>query len=418
MTAITIRAISARDARFLLKPGEGADAVHTASEYAYAVAQIEGEASGQTHGQWQGTGLAFTLGSGNEWVCAAILALGAPLIGREIEELMADFGRVFREIADHHQYRWLGPHKGVVHLALAALTNGCFDLWAKARGVPLWRLLLDLTAEQVVALLDLSYLEEVLTSSQAIALLQAEQAGRPTRTHILTDGYPGYDTSVGWFHYSDEQITANAARAVETGFGALKLKVGGADTARDVRRAHLVRAAVGANVEIMLDANQQWSLPTAIRICQELADMRPYWIEEPTHPDDLLAHQTLARTIAPTWLAAGEHIPHRVLFKNFMQAGAVHFVQVDCTRVGGVSEFITVSLLARIFGLPVVPHVGDMGQIHQHLVLFNHVALGHPIVFLEYIPHLHDYFLEPAEVVDGVYRTPQAAGSSSDLKSP
>ena len=178
----------------------------------------------------------------------------------------------------------------------------------------------------------------------------------------------------------------------------------------------MVHAAVGPGVQIMLDANQQWNLPKAVRICLELAEMAPYWIEEPTHPDDVLAHQTLARAIAPIPVAAGEHIPHRVLFKNFMQAGAAHFIQVDCTRVGGISEFVTVSLLAKKFNLPVVPHVGDMGQIHQHLVLFNRVALGHEQVFLEYIPHLRDYFLHPAHVAGGVYRTPEEPGSSSDLR--
>ena len=409
MPELTIQRITTHDARYHLQPGEGADAVHSAPQYAYAVALLHAE-------QHTGSGLAFTLGGGNELVCAAIELLAAPLVGREIEELMADFGRVFNQLANHHQLRWLGPHKGVVHLALAAISNACFDLWAKARGVPLWRLLLDLTPAQIVALLDLSYLEDVLTPQQATALLQTEQAGRIAREHVLAQGYPGYDTSVGWFQYSDEQISTNARRAVAAGFGAIKLKVGAADTARDVRRAKLVRAAVGPDVQIMLDANQQWSLPTALRVCQELAEIAPYWIEEPTHPDDVLAHQTLARAIAPIQLAAGEHLPHAVLFKNFMQAGAAHFIQADCTRIGGVSEFITVSLLARSFGLPVVPHVGDMGQIHQHLVLFNRVALGLEKVFLEYIPHLREHFVHPADVTGGVYRTPEAPGSSSDLK--
>ena len=409
MPELTIQRITTHDARYHLQHGEGADAVHSAPQYAYAVALLHAE-------RHTGSGLAFTLGGGNELVCAAIELLAAPLVGREIEDLMADFGRVFNQLANHHQLRWLGPHKGVVHLALAAISNACFDLWAKARGVPLWRLLLDLTPAQIVALLDLSYLEDVLTPQQATALLQTEQAGRTAREHVLAQGYPGYDTSVGWFQYSDEQISTNARRAVAAGFGAIKLKVGAADTARDVRRAKLVRAAVGPDVQIMLDANQQWSLPTALRVCQELAEIAPYWIEEPTHPDDVLAHQTLARAIAPIRPAAGEHLPHAVLFKNFMQAGGAHFIQADCTRIGGVSEFITVSLLARSFGLPVVPHVGDMGQIHQHLVLFNRVALGLEQVFLEYIPHLREHFVQPADVTGGVYRTPEAPGSSSDLK--
>lgn len=413
MPSVTIRRVTTRDARFRLQPGEGADAIHSNPHYSYAVALLHADQPDQQ--PLTGTGLAFTLGGGNELVCAAIALLAEPLIGCEIETLMADFGRVFRRIADHPQLRWLGPHKGVVHLALAALTNACFDLWAKARGVPLWRLLLDLTPEQIVALLDLSYLEDVLTREEAIALLVANQPGRAVREQVLGTGYPGYDTSVGWFQYSDEQVRENARRAIAAGFTALKLKVGAQDAARDIRRAQLVREIVGPEVRIMLDANQQWTVPQAIRVCLELAPITPYWIEEPTHPDDVLGHQTLARAIHPLPVAAGEHLPNRIMFKNYLQAGAAHYIQADCVRVGGVSEFLTVSLLARKFNKPVVPHVGDMGQIHQHLVLFNRIALGHDELFLEYIPHLRDYFVHPAQVRAGVYRTPAEPGSSSDL---
>lgn len=409
MNPVVITAVSTQDARFQLKPGEGVDAIHTNPQYAYAVTLLHTDAS------VSGVGLALTLGAGTEMVCDAIEVLARPLVGREIEELMASFGQVFRQIADHPQLRWLGPHKGVVHLALASLTNACFDLWAKARGVPLWKLLVDLTPAAILALLDLSYLEDVLRPEDVLRLLEQEALHRREREPILAQGYPGYDTSVGWFHYSDDQVRDNTRRAVDAGFLAMKLKVGSPDAARDIRRALLVRDAAGPDVQIMLDANQQWTLPIALRTCLELAAMHPYWIEEPTHPDDVLAHQTLARAIAPVHVAAGEHIPHRVLFKNYMQAGAAHFIQVDCTRVGGISEFITVSLLARQFNLPVVPHVGDMGQIHQHLVLFNRVALGHEMIFLEYIPHLRDYFRFPALVQGGVYHPPQEPGSSSDL---
>ncbi len=408
--APTITRIRSRDARFQLKPGEGVDAIHTNPQYAYAVAQLETDA-GTT-----GIGLALTLGQGTEMVCNAIETLSTALVGQDIEELMAGFGEVFRSIADHPQLRWLGPHKGVVHLALASITNACFDLWAKARGVPLWKLLLDLTPEQIVALLDLSYLEDVLQPADVVQMLRAEQPRRSEREGLLQIGYPGYDTSVGWFHYEDDEVRDNVRRAIDEGFTAMKLKVGSAESARDIRRAHLVRDVAGPDARIMLDANQQWTLPRAVRICLELAQMSPYWIEEPTHPDDVLAHQTLARAIAPVRIALGEHIPHRVLFKNYMQAGATHFIQVDCTRVGGISEFITVSVLARKFGLPVVPHVGDMGQIHQHLVLFNHIALGHEQIFLEYIPHLREYFVNPAQVAGGLYAIPQTPGSSSDLR--
>jgi L-fuconate dehydratase len=389
---------------------EGVDAIHTDPHYSYPVTQLHSD------DRLMGVGIALTEGDGNDLVCAAIELLAGPLIGREIEELMADFGAVFKSLADHPRLRWLGPHKGVVHLALASITNACFDLWAKARGVPLWRLLLDLTPAQIVNLLDLSYLEDVLSAADALAMLQAQKPTRAAREPIIQQGYPGYDTSIGWFHYTDAQVSENIKRAVANGFTAMKLKVGSKDPERDLRRAHLVRAAAGDAARVMLDCNQQWTLPQAVRMCLRLADMSPYWIEEPTHPDDVLAHQTLARAITPLKVAAGEHVPNRVLFKNYFQAGALGFCQVDCNRVGGVSEFITVSLLAKVFGVPVVPHVGDMGQIHQHLTLFNHVALGHPVIFLEYIPHLRDYFVHPAVVRDGVYQTPHEPGSSCDLK--
>ena len=341
--------------------------------------------------------------------------LATPLVGQEIEALMADFGRTLKSIADHPQYRWLGPHKGMVHLALASIANACFDLWAKSRNVPLWRLLLDLTPEQIVNLLDLSYLEDVLRREDVLELLAEAWNGRAHRQSILQTGYPGYDTSIGWFNYSDAKVQNNIKKAVDSGFTAMKLKVGSKDPERDIRRAYMVRDAAGEDATIMLDCNQQWTLPQSIDMCLRLSGMNPFWIEEPTHPDDVLAHQTLARAISPMKIALGEHVPNRVLFKNFMQAGALYFVQADCTRLAGISEFITVSLLARKFNLPVVPHVGDMGQIHQHLVLFNHIALGHEALLLEYIPHMRDYFIHPAVVEDGVYRTPQEPGSSSDM---
>jgi len=405
-----IEALSTRDARFRLATGEGTDSVHKSEEYAFAVALLE------TSDRLVGSGLTFTLGAGNQLVCQAIEALGTPLIGRDIEEVMADFGRVFHEIADHPQYRWLGPHKGVVHLALGALTNACFDLWAKSRGAPLWRLLLDLSPEELVRTLDLSYLEDVLTVDEAVEMLASQVATRDERSDVLELGYPGYDTSVGWFEFSTGEVLERARTAVGEGFGAVKLKVGAADSSRDIDRALKLRSAMGPDIRIMLDANQQWSLPRAIKICGELAAMDPYWIEEPTHPDDVFAHRELARAVAPIRLAAGEAVPNRVIFKNLLQAEAMHFVQVDATRVAGVSEFIAVSLLARKFGKPVVPHVGDMGQIHQHLVLFNRVALGHDEVFLEYIPHLRDRMVEPARVEGGRYLVPTAPGSSSDLR--
>jgi L-fuconate dehydratase len=410
MTQHRINSVQVRDVRFPLEHGAGSDAVHSGAEYAFATTLLDYDK------ELYGTGIVLTLGQGNELVCQAIELLGKELVGREIEELMAEFGVIAQRLAQHPQLRWLGPHKGVVHLALASLTNACFDLWAKSRGVPLWRLLLDLEVKDVVDLLDLSYLEDVLTRDEAEQMLWKHMGSRAEREGILRTGYPGYDTSVGWFQYEDAQVKELARQAMERGFRAFKLKVGSRDGQRDVRRARMLRDLAGPDALIMLDANQQWTLPTALEMCQALRDMSPYFIEEPTHPDDIRAHQTLAEAMHPIPIALGEHVSNRIMFKNFMQAEAVQIVQVDCTRVAGISEFLAVSLLARKFGLKVVPHVGDMGQIHQHLVLFNHIAMGHEAVFLECIPHLQAHFVNPARIENGVYVTPQEPGCSSDLK--
>jgi L-fuconate dehydratase len=406
----TISSVSTWDARFPLPPGAGTDSVHTNSEYSFAVTLLTGEDG------LRGTGIVLTLGEGNRLVCEAIELLARPLAGIAIEELMSDFGRVSRKLADDPSLRWLGPHKGVVHLALASITNACFDLWAKSRGKPLWKLLLDLTPAEVVRLLDLSYLEDVLSGQDALELLLSQLTSRNSRIPILQTGYPGYDTSVGWMAYDDQKVRDLTARALESGFTAFKLKVGSDDGRRDLRRAAVLRKCIGKSGTLMFDANQRWSLPVAIRMCRDLMEYQPLWIEEPTHPDDVHGHAVLAHEIAPVKIAAGEHIPNRVVFKNFFQAGALHYVQADCTRLAGVSEFLTVSLLAKKYFLPVAPHVGDMGQLHQHLVLFNHIALAHEALFLEHIPHLRDHFVFPALVADGCYKTPQEPGASCDLK--
>lgn len=402
-----IHRIEIRDARFELEKGAGSDAIHRDPTYSYAVTNLIDD-SGLV-----GTGFAFTLGEGNDLVCKAAGFYAEQLKGMDIETLMSDFGAVFNRLSNEQQFRWLGPHKGIVHLALASVTNACYDLWAKKRGLPLWKLLIDLSPEQIVNTLDLSYLEDVMTREQALSLLDPE--GKQKRSSIIEQGYPGYDTSVGWFNYDDEKVRLNCRKAIAEGFTAMKLKVGSADPQRDIRRAHIVREEAGDHSKVMLDANQQWTLPQALSICKELQSMNPYWIEEPTHPDDVLAHKTLADAIAPVKLALGEHVPNRIIFKNYLQTGSAGFIQVDAVRVGGVSEFITISLLSKQFGIPVVPHVGDMGQLHQHLVLFNHIAMGHEALFLEHIPHLKNKFVHPVNIVNGVYRTPMEPGSSCDL---
>ena len=409
--SVIIKEIQAEDRRFDLLDGAGTDAVHKDPQYGYGVTRITTECN-----KFLGTGIAYTLGGGTELVREAIKLLSHELVGKDIEVLMSEFGSFQRSLAEHHQIRWLGPHKGVIHLALASITNACFDLWAKSRGVPLWKLLLELEPNQLVSLIDFSYLEEVLTPAEACSIIKERLPSRKDREPLLNEGYPGYDTSVGWFAYSDERIIENARKAMDQGFTAMKLKVGSPDSLRDIRRANLVRETVGDEARIMVDANQAWSLPRALEVCQKLKDMNPYWVEEPTQPDDILAHKEIADSIKPIPVAVGEAVSNRVIWKNFLQSEAVGVVQADCTRLAGISEYLAVSILATKYPVKVIPHVGDMGQIHQHIVFFNHIALNHSKYFLEYIPHLRDHFVYPATVKDGLYQLPQEPGCSTDLK--
>ena len=409
--SVVIKEIQAEDRRFDLLDGAGTDAVHKDPQYGYGVTRITTDDK-----KFFGTGIAYTLGGGTELVRYAIKLLSHELVGKDIEVLMSEFGSFQRSLAEHHQIRWLGPHKGVIHLALASITNACFDLWAKSRGVPLWKLLLELEPNQLVSLIDFSYLEEVLTPDEACSIIKERLPSRKDREPLLNEGYPGYDTSVGWFAYSDERIIENARKAMDQGFTAMKLKVGSPDSLRDIRRANLVREAVGDEARIMVDANQAWSLPRALEVCQKLKDMNPYWVEEPTQPDDILAHKEIADSIKPIPVAVGEAVSNRVIWKNFLQSEAVGVVQADCTRLAGISEYLAVSILATKYPVKVIPHVGDMGQIHQHIVFFNNIALNHSKHFLEYIPHLRDHFVYPATVKDGLYQLPQEPGCSTDLK--
>lgn len=405
-----IKKVSIADVRYELGNGAGSDAIHTTPIYAYAVCKLE------TEGELEGIGLAFTLGTGNNLVCEAIKYLAKHVEGKEINELMSDFGATFKAMADDPNFRWLGPHKGVVHLALASVTNACYDLWAKSRGLPLWKLLLELSPIEIVNTLDLSYLEDELTKEDALSILTNAAKTKKEREGILSLGYPGYDTSIGWFNYSDEKVKDNIKKAMDLGFTAMKLKVGSLDSQRDIRRAFMVRETAGDAATIMLDVNQQWNLPQALYMSKELKAMNPFWIEEPTHPDDLFAHITLAKEIVPIKLALGEHVPNKIIFKNFIQSGCMSFNQVDAVRVGGISEFLTISLLSKKYNIPVVPHVGDMGQIHQHMVLYNHIGMGHEALFLEYIPHLKSHFKNPVQIIEGKYQVPQVPGMSADLK--
>ena len=404
-----IEQVRTQDRRFRLPAGAGSDAVHRDPQYAYAVTELVAS-DGSV-----GTGFAFTLGGGNQLVCETAEWIARDLRGCDVEVLMAEFGDWQMRAANAQDLRWLGPHKGVVQLALASVTNACWDLWSQVRGKPLWRLLLDLPTDVLLRTLDFSYTEDLLSRGDAAAMIEKARETRPARTGVLSTGYPGYDTSVGWFNYGDEELADNVRRSREAGFTAFKLKVGSPEIDRDVRRARIMRQAAGAEARVMVDANQQWTVAEAVEFAAKARELDLYWIEEPTHPDDCLGHAHIARAIAPVKVATGEHLPNRVVFKNYLQAGAMAFCQVDAVRVAGVSEFLVVSMLARASAVPVVPHVGDMGQLHQHLVLFNHIGLGHEVVFLEHIPHLRGHFAEPVELTAGRYRCPDAPGASCRL---
>lgn len=397
------------DIRFPLDAGSGSDAIHTDPIYSYSVVQLI-DSNGKI-----GIGLTFTLGEGNDLVCRAASYLASKLPICDIEELMLNFGNTFRIISNDQQFRWLGPHKGVTHLALAAVTNACFDLWAKSRGVPLWKLLIDLTPDEIVSTLDFSYIEDVLTKEEAKQLLVDYFPTRKDRMGIIKEGYPGYDTSVGWYGYDDKTVERKFNKSIENGFSAIKLKVGGKDFSRDIQRAYRIREVAGDDFKIMLDANQQWSVAESIEMGSKFQGMNPFWIEEPTHPDDVFGHATIKYKVPEIKLATGEHVSNRIVFKNYLKTGSISYLQPDALRVGGVSEFITVSLLAKKYNIPILPHVGDMGQLHQHLVLFNHICLNHDVVFLEHIPHLQKKFVNPVRIINGRYQTPYECGSSCDL---
>jgi L-fuconate dehydratase len=410
-----IVSIEAVDRRYELPQGAGSDSLHVDPKYSYAVT-LARLADGE-----YGTGLGFTLGRGNEVVVKAIEAYAPFLVGQDLAAIIADLGRFWRRLADESQLRWLGPQKGAVHLALASVTSALVDAWALRQGKPLWQLLLELTPEELLAWVDLAYLEDFLTREEALALLQ-EHAATPWEAHpLIVHGYPAYNTSVGWLGYDVETLVRNCREQLAAGFGALKVKVGSigrppsASLDEDVRRIAAVRDAVGPDVRLMLDANQKWSVAEAIRAGRALAPFDPFWLEEPTHPDDLLGYRDIARAIAPVKVAGGEHVANAVAFKNLLRAEAVQFVQADIVRLGGLPEYLAVALMSRKAGLPVVPHVGDMGQIHQHLVIWQALRLGMEPYPLEYIPHLRERFVTPIEVTGGRYGLPRVPGSTTRL---
>jgi L-fuconate dehydratase len=394
----------------------GSDAVNRDPDYsaAYVVLATNDPAGAAGHG------LAFTIGRGTEVVVAAIEALAPHVVGLSMDEIAADMAGFWRSLVTDTQIRWLGPEKGVVHLATAALVNAVWDLYAKLEGKPLWKLLADMTPERLVSCVDFRYIEDALTPDEALAILGRAQAGRAEReAEMLREGFPAYTTSAGWMGYAEDTLPDRARAALAGGFQHLKLKVGG-DLETDLRRARAVREAIGPDRALMLDANQAWGVEEAIAAMGVLAEVRPWWIEEPTSPDDMLGHQRIRRAIGPIGVATGEHVQNRVLFKQFFQAEAIDFCQIDACRLGGVNEILSVLLMGAKFGVPVCPHAGGVGlcEYVQHLAIFDYIAVAACLDdrVCEYVDHLHEHFRHPVRVVGGRYLAPSAPGYSIEMR--
>ncbi|MBA2730939.1 MAG: fuconate dehydratase [Euzebyaceae bacterium] len=415
MTLIT--AVDVRDIRFPTSGTlDGSDAMNTDPDYsATYVTLVTDDGDGPL-----GHGLAFTNGRGNEVCVAAVHALAPAVLRRSVDGIFSDMVAFTRSLVADSQLRWLGPEKGVLHLAAAALVNAVWDLYAKLAGKPLWRALADLPPEQLVACVDFRYLHDALRPDEALEILRRNRSGRPDREcELLRDGFPAYTTSVGWLGYDDDKVRQLCREAVATGWKQFKMKVGG-DPADDRRRAAIVREEIGPDRKLMMDANQRWGVDEAIERIRGLAEFDPWWVEEPTSPDDVLGHATIARAVAPIAIASGENAANRVMFKQLLQADAIAFCQVDSCRLAGVNEVLAVLLLAAKFGVPVCPHAGGLGlcEYVQHLAVFDYLCVGASLHHrvLEYVDHLHEHFVDPVVVRDARYRVPERPGYSIEMR--
>ncbi|TWG02063.1 L-fuconate dehydratase [Streptomyces brevispora] len=397
---------------------DGSDAMNPDPDYSAAYVVLRTDAADHDAGGIEGHGFCFTIGRGNEVMAAAIQALRPYVVGRPVPRTAADLGALYRDLTHDSQLRWLGPEKGVMHMAAGAVVNAAWDLAAKHAGRPVWQFLAEMTPQELVSLVDFRYLSDALTPEEALAILQAAEPGRAERAaRLRAEGYPAYTTSPGWLGYSDDKLVRLAKEAVADGFTQIKLKVGG-DLDDDVRRLGLARDAVGADVRIAVDANQRWDVADAVEWMTALAPYDPHWIEEPTSPDDILGHAAV-RAGQPVKVATGEHVANRVVFKQLLQAGAVDFVQIDAARVAGVNENLAILLLAAKYGVPVCPHAGGVGlcELVQHLSMFDYVAVSGTWEdrVIEYVDHLHEHFVDPTVIDSGRYRTPVSPGFSARM---
>ena len=393
---------------------DGSDAMNLDPDYSAAYVQVVTDAGEAGHA------FVFTIGRGNDVQVAAIDALAGHLVGQELEPLLEDMGATWRGLIGDSQLRWLGPEKGVMHMAIGAVVNALWDLKAKRAGMPLWRLLSRMTPEEIVGLVDFRYLTNALTPDEALEILRGAEAGRSEReAALLADGYPAYTTSPGWLGYSDEKLTRLCREAIADGFPQIKLKVG-ADLDDDVRRLRIAREVCGPDFPIAIDANQRWEVSEAIEWVRALAEFDLAWIEEPTSPDDILGHAEIARGVAPVRVATGEHAQNRMIFKQLLQAEAISVMQIDAVRVAGVNENVANLLLAAKFGVPVCPHAGGVGlcEAVQHLSMFDFVAVSgsRDGRMIEYVDHLHEHFITPTDIRHGAYMPPLAPGAGMEMK--
>ncbi|MBP2708671.1 L-fuconate dehydratase [Microbispora sp. RL4-1S] len=409
----TITSVDVIDVRFPTSATlDGSDAMNPDGDYSAAYVVLG------TDGDLEGYGLTFTIGRGNDLCVAAARQIGARLTGRDVDELAADLGGLYREIMADSQMRWLGPEKGVVHLSAAAVLNAAWDLAARRAGKPLWRFVADMTPEELVAACDFRYLSDALTPEEAVEMLARLAPTREERVaELARDGYPAYTTTPGWLGYSDDKLRRLCREAIADGWTHIKLKVG-ANIDDDIRRLGIAREEIGERT-LMIDANQVWDVPEAIEWVNRLAPYAPLWIEEPTSPDDILGHAAIRKAIAPTGVATGEHAHNRVMFKQLLQAGAIDYCQIDSCRLASVNEIVPVMLMAAKFGVPVCPHAGGVGlcELVQHMSVVDYVCVSGTLEgrVLEYVDHLHEHFTDPVRIERGRYRLPGLPGYSAQM---
>ncbi len=407
--------LTVRDIRFpTSKSLDGSDAMNPDPDYSAPYVVLE------TNAGIEGHGLTFTIGRGNEVCLAAVNALKPLIVGQTLEAFVENPGAFWRHITGDSQLRWLGPDKGVMHLATAAVVNAIWDLYAKSQGKPLWRLLCDLTPEELVRCIDFRYITDALTPDEAVERLRSKLPGKEARAAEMSKrGYPAYTTSAGWLGYPDEKLRRLCREAAAGGWRHLKIKVG-RDLEDDIRRCGIIREEIGSERKLMLDANQVWDVGQAVAHMRALARFDPWWIEEPTSPDDVLGHAAIAKALAPIGVATGEHCQNRIIFKQLMQARAISFCQIDSCRLGGVNEVLAVLLMAEKFGIPVCPHAGGVGlcELVQHLSIFDYVCVSASLEnrVIEYVDHLHEHFLDPVVLRNAHYIAPTAPGYSVTMR--